>query len=304
MFTSLKRVFNFAFANFYRNKGVSVAAVFVLMVTTLLVTGIFFAHGVGIFLIQTVQNKIDITAYFKEGVVEQDILNVRNEILKNSANVKTVEYVSKDDALAIFTQTHGDSKVFDKALAEVGGNPFLPALNIITTGSLEDYQKVADILKNDQYAKFIEKVDFSEKKATIEKVLSVVSNINKAGLATGLALVLLSILVIFNTIKLVIFSSKEEIATMRIIGASNWFIRAPFVIEGAIFGVISFIACFAITGSASYFLSSQVATIMPDFNLFGFFLSRAWILVGLQLGFGAGLATVASLIVVRKYLKV
>ncbi len=304
MFTNLKRVCKFAFTDFYRNKGRSIAAIFVLTITIGLVSGLFFLHGISNFIILQVQNKIDITAYFKSDTSEQDILNARDQILKLSPDIKNIQYVSKDDALNNFTQRHQDNSTFSNALSEVGDNPFLPSLNITTSGDPLQYQQVANILESDQFSSLIEKVDFSQKKDTIEKVFSITSDINKLGLVLAIILVLVVILVVFNTIKLAIDNSKDEISTMRIVGAQSWFVRAPFIIQGAIFGCIAFVICFLTTMLLSYFLSSGLSVIMPGFGLWSYFLSNFWIIILIQLGFGIGLGVISSSIVVQKYLKV
>ena len=93
MFTNISRIIKFAFQDFSRNKGVSIAAIFVLIVTILLVTGLFFFQGIASYLTLEIQNKIDITAYFKEGTQEQSILEAKDEILKISPDIKNIEYV-------------------------------------------------------------------------------------------------------------------------------------------------------------------------------------------------------------------
>ncbi len=304
MFTNLKRVFNFAIVDFYRNKGISVAAIFVLTITILLFTGLFLTHGISSHLILTIQNKIDITAYFKENVSEQDILDVKNQILKISPDIKNIQYISKEEALNKFTKKHKDNEVFSRALKEVGNSPFLPSLNITTSGSSSLYEEVSNILQQDQFSSLIEKIDFSQKKDIIEKVFSITSNINKFGLGLGIIFILVAVLVVFNTIKLVIDRSKEEISTMRIVGASSWFIRAPFVIEGAIFGFVSFVICFLITLLLVYFLLPGLASIMPGFNLFDYFTANFWIIIFMQLLSGTGLGAIFSYIAVKKYLRV
>src|SRR3989344_5868537 len=112
MSNDLKRVLNFAATDFYRNKGTSVAAIFVLMITTLLMTGLFVVGGISGFLVDELQSKIDITAYFKEDTSEVDILSIKDEILKNSPDVKGVQYVSKEEALNEFNERHKDNDIF------------------------------------------------------------------------------------------------------------------------------------------------------------------------------------------------
>ncbi len=303
MLTNFKRIIKFAFTDFFRNKGVSLAAIFVLVITIMLATGLFFFQGITQYLISQVQDKIDITAYFKEDASENDILKIKDDILKMSPDIKGVEYVSKENALKKFTEKHKDNNVFLKALEEVGQNPFLPSLNITTTGSALQYEQISNTLQTNDYSAFIERVDFSQKKDTIEKVFAVTSNINMFGLILGIILVIVAILVVFNTIKLAVEGLKNEISTMRIVGASDWFIRGPFIAQGAIYGLIAFIICLLLSAFFAYFLSSRLGLIMPGFIAFNYFLSNFWIFILIQLGFGVGLGMVSSFIAVKKYLE-
>ncbi len=282
----------------------SVAAIFVLIITTLLVTSIFFMRGASNYLIQTVEDKIDIAAYFKADTAEGNILSVRSELLQDTVNIKSIEYISKEDALEAFLEAHQENEVFSEALAQVGGNPFLPSLNITTNKDAAGYEQIAQVLAQDEFSGFIEKVDFSQKKDTIEKVFSITSNINRFGLGLAAFLVFIVILVVFNTIRLVIENSKDEISTMRLVGAPNWFVKAPFIIEGGIFGFISFIICIILTLLSAAFLSRPLGVMMPGFNLFSYLISHLWFIMLIQLAAGVGLGMFASLIVVRKYLRV
>ncbi len=302
---SFNRVLHFAFTDFYRNRGVSISAIFVLTIITLLVTWLYIFHGASSFLIEAVQNKIDITAYFKEDVRESDILDVKDEIMKMSSQVKAVEYVSREQALASFTERHKDNPILANALRQVGENPFLPALNITTGPDTQLYGQITEILENGPSSGLIERVDYSEKRDTIEKVFSVTSAVNKFGIGVGVVLVLIAILIVFNTIKLVVDSSKEEINTMRIVGASSWFLKLPFIIQGAIFGCIAFVVCFLATALSTYFLSSFIDTfLLPGYGLFRYFISHLFIVILIQFIFTVGLGVVSSLVAVNKYLKV
>lgn len=299
-----KQALQFAVTNLYRNKGTALAAIFVLTVIVFIVTGLFFLHGVSNYLISTVEDKIDVTAYFKTTADEADILAIKKEIEKDGKLVKSVQYVSREDALADFNQKHKDNPVFSQALQEVGDNPFLPSLNIVTNGEAKEYEKVSALLASDKYKDSVEKVDFYQKKDIIEKVFSIVSGVTMFGFAIGFLVMIIAILVVFNTIKLIIKLAEDEISTMRVIGATNWFIKAPFVIEGALFGVVAFVICFVVTLIFSYALSGSVGLMVPGFHLFGYFLSQFFLLVFLQLLAGIGLGALTSLVVVNKHLKV
>jgi cell division transport system permease protein len=303
MSTHFQRIFKFALSDFARNKGISIAAIFILSITILTVTGMYFLHGIGNFVISQVQNKIDITAYFKSATSQDDIMTVKNQITAAVPSVKSIQYISKEDALADFLAKHQDDQTLQNALDQVGDNPFLPSLSIVTNGDPSEYQKVADVLRGDQFSSLIEKVDYSQKKDIIDKVFSITSRITAFGIGFTVLLVIMVVLVVFNTLKLAIDSSKEEITTMRIVGASSSFIRAPFIVQGALFGCIAFVICFVITGVLSLLLSGAIEVAMPGFSVFHFFLSNMLWIILLQLGFGAGLGIISSVIVVNRYLK-
>jgi cell division transport system permease protein len=304
MITNFKRVLTFAINDFSRNKGISIAAIFVLTIAIMLVTGLFFFQGIASYLTSQIQDKIDITAYFKDGTQEQDILDAKEEILETSPNIKKITYISKDQALASFNEKHKDNPVLAQALQEVGENPFLASLNITTNGDPSQYAQVSDTLQTSGLSKIIEKVDFSQKKDIIEKVYSITSNVNIFGIISGIILIIVAILVVFNTIKLAIENSKEEISTMRVVGASNWFIRGPFVIQGIIYGIISFLICFLLSGIFAFVLSSKIGIMLPGFNMFDYFFNNWWIFILIQLGFGIGVGVISALVVVKKYLEV
>ncbi len=303
MFKNFIRILKFAFTDFLRNKGISLAAIFVLVVTVMLATCLLFFWGASDYLLLQIQNKIDITAYFKEEIQEQDIILVKDKISKSSF-VKEVEYISKDQALEDFKRKYGENEVLAKALFEVGGNPFLPSLNIKTDGNPEQFKEVSDILAGENFAELIEKVDFSEKKDIINTVFSIRSSITKTGLVLGFVLIVIAIMVVFNTIKLTVSSLKEEISTMKIVGATNWFIRGPFIIQGAIYGFIAFVICFIISMMGFHFLSDKIYTILPGFNSFKYFISNIWIFILVQIIFGVGVGVISSFFAVRRHLKV
>lgn len=302
---NFSRILNFAVTDFNRNKGISVAAIFVLVVTIMLVTGLVFFHGISNYLTSQIQDKIDITAYFANGTKESDILAAKDELTKLSPDIKNIEYVSQDQALSSFNQNHKDNAVLSKALQEVGGNPFLPSLNITTkNGDPAEYSAVSNILQTADFAKSIDHVDLVQKQNTIQKVYSITKNINLFGLILGIILIILAILVVYNTIKLAIENSKEEISTMRIVGAGDWFVRGPFIIQGVMYGVIAFAICFAISGASAFFLASQMSDTLPGFNMFSYFLTNWWIFALIQIGFGVGVGVISSFIVVKKYLNI
>ena len=303
MFTALKRVFKFAITDFSRNKGANFAAIFVLVITISLVTTLFLFRGTAQFLISKVQEKVDVTAYFKKEATEEDILNVKSEISNFSSEIQDIKYISREEALQKFTEKHKNDPDLMKALEEIGDNPFLASLNIKMEFPFQ-YEKVSLFLQADQFSSVVEKVDYYQKKPIIDKVFSTISTINQIGIILSGILILISILVVFNTIKLAIQDSKEEINAMKLVGAPNWFIRGPFIIQGATCGLFACLISLAIFASITYFSASSLEALLPGFDIFDYFVSNFWIILSIQIGAGVILGVVSSYIVVRKYLNV
>ena len=190
-----------------------------------------------------------------------------------------------------------------ESLQELGINPFLPALNI-KAWQISQYASVSNFLENDAFKNLIEKVDYHERQPVIEKLSALTDNISRAGIIFSVILAVIAVLVAFNTVRLAIFNLREEISIMRLVGASNWFIRGPFVIQGAISGLISAALSALIIGSSSYFLSPKIEMVIPGFNLFAYFVSNILIIIALQFATGILLGIVSSTIAVRRHLEV
>jgi len=302
MFVALKRVINSAWISFRRNSGLSIATIFIMVMIITLATSLFIFKKTTDFLIVKIQEKVDVSVYFKEDAPEDDILGTRDEI-KKIPEVKDVEYVSKDEALKIFSEKHKDEEKLLESLVETG-NPFLAHLNI-TAFEANQYEAISNFLNQDRFKNIIEEVDYYQRKPIIEKIYSITSKINKTGIIFTLVLGIIAFLVAFNTIRLAIYNLKEEIAIMRLVGASNWFIRGPFIIQGVISGIISTLISLLIVAALCYFFSPKImALLSPELNIFNYFIESFWIIILIQLITGIGIGVVSSLIAMRKYLQV
>ena len=301
MFTSFTRIIRSAWLSFRRNSGLSIATIFIMVMVITLATSLFLFKKTTDFLIIKVQEKVDVSVYFKEDAPENDILGLRDE-MKKIPEVKNVEYVSKDEALEIFTQKHEGEEDLLQSLAEAG-NPFLAHLNIVAFEASQ-YEAISNFLNKESLQPIIQEVDYYQRKPIIDKIYSITSNINKAGIIFSLILAAIAILVAFNTIRLAIFNLREEISIMRLVGASNWFIRGPFVVQGVISGKIAALITLLLTLGLCYFFSPKIMTLTPDLNIFSYFTGNFWIIVLIQLATGIGIGVFSSLIAMRRYLQV
>lgn len=304
MFTLIKRIIKSGWASFSRDGGLIVANIFILALTISVATSLFLFKDVSQYIISAIQEKVDVSVYFKFEAQEENILKIKEEI-KEIPEVKEVKYISKEEALEIFTERHKANPVLMESLEEVGVNPFLASLNIKAFNASQ-YQAIANFLEGTRggFEDIIEKVDYHQRKPVIERIFSLTSNLNMAGIIFSIILAIVTILVAFNTIRLAIYNSREEIKIQRLVGASNWFIRGPFLVQGTISGFSAAILCLLLFTLITWGSSSNLETLFPGLNLFNLFMNNFWLIFFIQLVTGVGLGIVSSSIAIRRYLEV
>lgn len=297
----LKRIIRLGWLNFIRNSGLSVASCFIIGMTIFLISSLFLLKSTSKFVIENLQEKVDISVYFKETALEQEILGLKEEIAK-IPEVKNVEYISRAEALERFIRRYKDNPVVMESLAEVG-NPLLPALNI-KAWQMSQYIAVTGFLENNPQKDLIDKVDYYKRKPVIDRISSSVSALNIIGIILSLILATIAVLVAFNQIRLAIYSSREEIGIQRLVGASNWFIRGPFLVQGAISGILAALATLLVFGFIVFLLSPKFLILFTGFNVFNSFLSKFWLFFLINVLAGIIIGVLSSVIAIRKYLKV
>lgn len=302
MFSSIKRIFKSGWVSFARNKGLSAATIFVMITTLLLATSLFLMKGTGEFMISSLQQKVDISVYFKKESPEEDILKVKDELAK-VPEVKSIEYVSERNALDSFVEKHKNEPILLESITHVGGNPFLASLNI-KAWQASQYEGVVSFLQNDSLGSLVEKVDYGQRKPIIEKLFSITSQASQAGIVASLILAAVAVLVAFNTIRLAIYNYKEEISIMRLVGASNWFIRGPFVIQGIISGLFAAAISSIISAASCYFFADKMELLLPGFNIYTYFMVNLSMVVLGQFVAGIVLGVFASLVAIGRHLDV
>ena len=252
-------------------------------------------------LVQILRDKIDISVYFNLETSEKDILKTRESLI-TLAEVESVEYVSRQEALEKFEKKHEDSPLLMQSLAELEDNPLEASLNI-KAQTASQYEQIVNFLNSSQYQKIIDKINYRENQAIINKLSSITNTISRSGLVVSIILALMAVLITFNTIRLAIYSSREEITVMRLVGASNWYIRGPFIVEGALYGLVAAIVVLIIFFPMLWLFSPKLTNFLPGSDLFYFFQINFWQILLLQLAVGIGLGVVSSLVAIRRYLR-
>lgn len=305
MVTIISRIVHYGFKNFWRNGLLSTATVAIVSLCLVVFGGLIFANAMSHSFVSFLQGKIDVTAWFRVDTPEDEILSVKQS-LEALPEVQNVEYVSADRTKSDFLARHPEEQ-YSQSLEELNANPFEASLNVKAKDP-NQYKAIADYLNTDSLAKYISSVSYNKNQDVIDNLVGVIGGVNRAGLVLTIVLSFIAGLVVFNTIRLVIYSNRDEIAIMRAVGASNAFVRGPYVIEGIITGVIaavlSLLVILALILLAPLFYHSQYFTnAVPGFSAKGYFGSHILSLLFYQVLFGVGLASISSFIAVRRYLR-
>ncbi len=295
------RIIKYGFQNFMRNKWLSASTISIMTLTLIVFMGLILFNTIADRAVETVKNKVDISVYFKSNVAEDDILNIKR-ILKNFDEVDSVEYVSRDEALVAFKERHSEDEIITQTLEELDKNPLLASLNI-KAKDLSQYEVIASYLESDSLSDMVEDVTYAQNELVIRRLETLTNSLNIIVFILTLFLAFLAVMVTFNTISLAIFSNKEQIGIMRVVGAENKFIRGPYIIEGIIYGsiaaVISFIVFIPVVNAISPGLTRFIST----FSISEYFSSHFILLFLYQLLIGVILGILSSVIAIRKYLR-
>lgn len=302
-FISFFRITLMGLTNFRRNIWLAAASTLIMTITLIILSVLSLLFVITSSSVRTIQERVDISAYFKNGLAESQILVVRDQLSQDS-RIAEVSYVTADEALASFKETHKNDELLIESVGELNENP-LPATLQIKAKNLDDYPAIAELLNSSKYQSAIEKVNFEDNRTLIARLNNLLKFIITFGIILMVIFSSIAVLVIFNTITLTIYNRREEVEIMRLVGATNWYIRGPFIIEALIYSLLATI----ITGALlfpvysgllpkiSHYLTSSGYTFDGNLALFA-----ALILIELIVAFL--LSTISSLWAMRRYLRV
>lgn len=317
IFTKIKRITRTGFINFWRNGFLSFAAIVVITLSLCSFGGLIFASAFARSLLAEVKDKVDINVYFTLDAGESDILALQKDINVLS-QVASTTYISRDQALASFKERWQNNALIMQGLEEIGTNPFPASINIKAKDPGQ-YGSIASFLKDKgpvdvEGIPIIEKVNYEENKLIIDRLSSIIPTVEKAGSIVAIVFVVVAIIVVFNTIRLIIYAARDEISVMKLVGASNTYVRGPFVISGIMYGVISGVITLIVLATGAYWGDSLIlrlagvdvaANFQLMVNVFStYFIKNFTQIFGIIMVAGIVLGGVSSYIAARRYLKV
>ncbi len=311
MLLKLVRTLKAGLNNLVRNGWLTVATVSVLTIALFIVNvqiAIVVANNL---LLDDIENRVNISVYVNTDVPENEITDIKNEIERYS-EVESINYVSREQALEDFKERNKDNETIQKAVEELGSNPLGAVLNIKAYNP-DDYNNISGKIEQASFSEKISKINYQKYRSVIDNLNKEIKSNQRVAVVLGLTLSIIAVLITFNSIRITMYAHRQEIEIMRLVGASNNYIRMPFIWEGIFYGLIAAV----IAVPLSYFYLNFVAageaanSILPFSNtrfiqtfLSDYFVRNLHYVVLSQFVFGMLLGVISSAIAIRKHLKV
>lgn len=301
-----KRIARYGFTGFFRNGFISLAAILILTITLFVIGFLMFSSAALGSTLTQLTNNVDVSVYFVTSAPEDRIMQVK-QALEALPEVASVTYTSRDEALAEFRDRHQNDQKVLQALEELPDNP-LPAALSIRAKKTGQYESIATFLETAPGAgsgsdSIIEKVNFEQNKGALERLTNIIDTSRTLGIAIAVLFGLASVLIAFNTIRLAIYTSRDEIGVMRLVGAGAWYVRGPFVVSGILYGLISGVVVLLLLYPITLYLGGPSEKFFVTFNTFTYYIQNFGLIFLIIMGMGVGLGALSSFLAVRRYLK-
>lgn len=306
MWTAFKRIVRAGFVGFWRNAFVSMAAIFVMAVSLFVIGATMMVDTLLGVSLDHIQQKVDINVYFVTSAEQADI-DLLQASLEALPDVEEVVFTSREDSLAAFSERHQNNETIMQGLEELGDNPLGSSLSIRAKNTSQ-YENIAAYLEEQQALEnqerpLIDEVNFNKNQEAINKLTAIIDAVENATFIIMIVLLAASILITFNTVRLTVYTSREEISVMRLVGASNMFIRGPFMLQGVMYGIAAGVLALLVLYPIMLWVGPETEQFF-QFNLFNYFVSDFGYIFAVLIGTGVAMGVISSLLAVSRYLRV
>lgn len=300
----LKRIIRSGYRNFIRSGFTSMSSILMLTITLFVVTSLIFIQAALNASLNDIKEKVDVTVYFVPDADEDEILEIKDSLV-NIPEIKYVSYTSAEDAIEEFKEKHSDDYLTLQALDELDENPLGASLNI-KAYEPSQYESISNYFKSDSALSkgaltIIDKVDYQNNKIIIDRLNSIISGAKKLGFIVSLILIVISIIITFNTIRLIIYMSREEINVMKLVGAGNKYVQGPFIVSGVLVGLCAAILTIIIFVPVSIWLGNNMTEFI-GLNMFDYYKSNFAQLFIIIVVSGIILGGISSSFAINRYL--
>lgn len=303
---TLGRMIKFGVQSFWRNIWLSAVTVIILTLNLFLMSLVIGLNVVGEQALTAVRAKVNLSVFFTPTTSEQQVKTIREDLLQKP-EVKSIEIITRQQHLDDLKAAYPNSGLVNAAIELLGDNPLGPGL-VISARSFDGYTGIVNALKNERYETVIEDTgnDFESNRDVINTISRTVGNLRQAAIWLNLFFALIAALMVFNTIRVNIYTHSDEIGIMKLVGASDTFVRGPFIVTSIMYGLLSALITTAlfvpVLSIANPFLNSFFAGY--DINILGYFYGHVWFILGLEVLVGCSLSVLSSLFAIGRYLRV
>ena len=306
LLTTAKRILKSGFFNFWRNGFVSLSSVLIMVITLFVIGSIIFLGAIFDFSLTALRDKVDINVYFITSAPEEEVLAVK-KALETLPEVSLITYESREVALAHFKESHKDDQFILQGLDELEDNPLGAKLNI-KAKQPSQYEGIATYLQSENIlskagAPIIDKINYFQNKIAIDRLSQITKSATRLGFALMIVLGIISILITLNTIRLVIYISREEINVMRLVGASDFYVQGPFIVGGMLYGFIAAIITLLFFYPLSFWLGGVTESFFGGLNVFQYYLHNFLQFFVTIVGSGICIGAISSYLAVTRYLR-
>lgn len=300
---SLLRIIKFSFQDIVRNIWLSIVTITILILALFSINTLLTVQLISQNAVSAVKQKINISLYFKADASEAMILDVRQKV-EALPDVKEATFISKSIALETFRNKNKNNPEILNALKELGKNPLSPSLIIIP----KNFDNSANLITSLKImeSEAIESRDFSDNSTILEKINFVTSKVNEIGMFLITIFVLTSLLVVYNAIRVAIYTHRQEIEIMRLVGASNFFIYMPYLFSAFIYALVSVLITIVSFYPFLTILQPYLEVFFTGYsvNILNYYVDNFLVIFGLQFLSVFGITLIASLLAARKYAKI
>lgn len=300
---SFFRIIKFALQDMIRNVSLSFMTVLILILMLLSINSLVIVRALTDQTIETVKEQIDVSVYFSHDATEEEIQEMR-DYAAAFPEVTEITFFTEEEVLADFRETHKDNPDIIASLDELSENPLGPTM-IIKTRDPGDYGNIIEALSVPEYENIVEAKTFGDTQKAIERVTVVTKQVQQGVYALTGLFAIIAFFVIFNTIRVAIYTQRTEISIKKLVGASNWYVRGPYIIESFVFTVISVAVTAALIYFLIQFLDPYLSVVLGEKAfLTNYFSSNILLLAGAQFAMVLIMTIVTSGLAMRRYLRV
>lgn len=305
MITAFRRVVKAGFVGFWRNTYVALASIFVLTVALFVIGATMFLDQLLATSLQTLQSKVDINVYFVPDAPQEEIDRIKNAVAA-LPDVASVDFTSREEALQRYREEKKNDAVALQALEELDENP-LGATIAIQAKETSQYESINRFLEEQKALEqpqtpVIDEVNYVKNRDSIDKLTTIINATEQASFIVMIILLVAAVLITFNTVRLAIYTSREEIAIMRLVGASNMFIRGPFMLQGIMYGFIAGVFALLLFYPLLVWFGPRTEAFF-ELNLFNYYIANFGEIFGTLVGIGVVLGLTSSILAVARYLR-